>query len=213
MKIAAFATLVLVLGFVSVGTPVLAQNTGLEVPKADKPVVDTTTAKIMDLTQPGENHKYLEELVGSWSYQVKFWMVPGAPANESTGESVCKSVFGGRYFLTDASGKMEMPDSSGQMKQIEFKGMSTDGYDNVKQKFVSAWIDNMGTGIVTSEGTYDPATKTITYHTEEEMMPGVKTQVRETLKFIDHNHHLLEWYENHDGQEAKIMEISYTRKG
>jgi hypothetical protein len=46
-----------------------------------------------------------------------------------------------------------------------------------------------------------------------EPMPGMKTQAREVLKIVDNNHMLLEWYENHGGQEKKTMEINYTRAG
>ena len=43
------------------------------------------------------------------------------------------------------------------MMDMSFTGMAIEGYDNVKKKFVSSWIDNMGTMILNSEGTYDPA--------------------------------------------------------
>ena len=82
----------------------------------------------------------------------------------------------------DVTGKMQMPGEDGKMKDMQFKGMAVEGYDNVKKKFVSSWIDNMGTGIQFSEGTYDPASKTFTYTSEMEMMPGMKTPVREVIK-------------------------------
>ena len=82
----------------------------------------------------------------------------------------------------------------------------------MKKKFVSTWVDNMGTGFLMSEGTYDPASKTFTYTSEFEMAPGVKTQAREVVKIVDADHHTLEWYETRGGQEAKTMEISYSRK-
>jgi hypothetical protein len=89
--------------------------------------------------------------------------------------------------------------------------MGTDGYDNVKKKFVSTWIDNMGTGIIMMEGTYDPASKTLTYLGEEQPVPGMKVPMRQTIKYTDKDHHVLEFFENHGGPEVKIMEISYTR--
>jgi hypothetical protein len=113
----------------------------------------------------------------------------------------------------DVTGKMQMPDETGKMKDMQFKGMGIDGYDNVKKKFVSSWIDNMGTGIQFSEGSYDPATKTFTYTSEIEMMPGMKIPVREVIKVPDNNRMVLEWYESHGGQEKKTMEINYTRAG
>jgi hypothetical protein len=62
-----------------------------------------------------------------------------------------------------------------------------------------------------SEGTYDPATKTFTYTGEYEAIPGMKQQIRETIKITDKDHHLFEWFENRGGQEVKTMEIDYTR--
>jgi Protein of unknown function (DUF1579) len=91
--------------------------------------------------------------------------------------------------------------------------MAVEGYDNIKKKFVSSWIDSMGTGIQFSEGTYDSATKTFTFNMEMEMVPGMKTPVRETIKLTDKDHMMLEWYENRGGQEKKTMEIAYTRAG
>jgi hypothetical protein len=118
----------------------------------------------------------------------------------------------GRYFAMDVSGKMQMPGPDGKMKEMTFKGMGTEGYDNVKKKFVASWIDNMGTGIEFSEGTYDPANKTFTYTSEVEPMPGMKVPIREVIKLADSNHMTLEWYENQGGQEKKTMEINYTKR-
>ncbi len=162
---------------------------------------------------PGENHKLLAQGVGTWDYKLKFWWSdPGAPPMESSGVAVRKADMDGRYFILDTTGTMQMPGPDGKMQTLEFKGRSTDGYDNVKKKFVSSWIDNMGTSILLAEGTYDPASKTFTYDWEEELTPGVKTHARETIKLIDKDHDLLEWFEKHDGVETKTMEISYTRK-
>jgi hypothetical protein len=171
-------------------------------------------AQMMELAKLNENHKLLGSLAGTWTYNIKMWMNPdpNAPPQQSKGTAVRKPMMDGRYFVMDVSGKMQMPGPDGKMKDMQFKGSSIEGYDNVKKKFVATWIDNMGTGIEFSEGTYDPATKTFTYNLEMEPVPGMKTQVREVLKIADKDHHILEWYENRGGQEAKTMEINYTRK-
>lgn len=168
-------------------------------------------SEMMELTKLNENHKLLAELAGNWSYTVKMWMAPGAPPIESKGRAERKAIMGGRYFVVDAQSEMEMPGPDGKMQSMSFIGHSWEGYDNAKKKFVSSWIDNMGTGILMSEGTYDPASKTFTYNAEMEMAPGVKTKVREVVKVVDKDHHLFEWYENRGGQETKTMEIAYTR--
>jgi hypothetical protein len=167
--------------------------------------------QMMELAKLNDNHKLLADLAGSWSTSVKM-MEPGKEPTVSKGSVTYKSIMNGRYFVGDHTGSMKMPGADGKMKDFTFKGMSTDGYDNVKQKFTSSWMDNMGTGIMTMEGTYDPATKTFTYTGEMEMVPGMKTPVRSVVKITDKNHHTFEWYENRGGQEMKTLEIEYTRK-
>jgi Protein of unknown function (DUF1579) len=171
--------------------------------------------QMMELSKLNENHKILTDLDGNWTYTIRFWMNPdpNAKPQESKGTAVRKSMMDGRYSTLDVTGKMEMPGPDGQKKEMTFKGHGIDGYDNVKKKFVGSWVDNMGTGIMFSEGTYDPATKTFTYTSEFEALPGVKQQIREVIKVTDKDHHTLEWYENHGGQEVKTMEINYTRAG
>lgn len=171
--------------------------------------------QMMELSKLNENHKLLTDLDGNWTYTIKFWMNPdpNAKPEESKGTAVRKSMMDGRYSTLDVTGKMEMPGPDGKKKEMTFKGHGIDGYDNVRKKFVGSWVDNMGTGIMFSEGTYDPATKTFTYTSEFESVPGMKQQIREVIKVTDNNHHTLEWYENRGGQEVKTMEINYTRAG
>ena len=171
--------------------------------------------QMMEMSKLNENHKLLSEMNGNWNFAIKMWMNPdpNAKPQESKGSATRKDIMGGRYVMMDVTGKMQMPGEDGKMKDMQFKGMGIEGYDNVKKKFVSSWIDNMGTGIQFSEGAYDPATKTFTYTSEVEMMPGMKTPVREVIKVPDNNHMTLEWYENRGGQEKKTMEIAYTRAG
>jgi hypothetical protein len=200
----ALALLTTALTAVSLVAPTLAEE--------PKPNDAEMMAKMMALAQPGENHKLLQGMVGTWSYTVKMWMDPKAGPSESTGTAVRKSIMDGRYVIGDHSGKFKMPGADGKMKEMNFKGMSIDGYDNVQKKFISAWVDNMGTGIMLSNGTYDAGTKTFTYNSEVEMMPGKKTNVRAVMKMVDADHHSFEWYEDRGGQEEKTMEITYTRK-
>ena len=174
------------------------------------------TAMMLELAKTGENHKLLARSVGNWNYTITMWMNPDptAPPSTSSGTAVTKAVMGGRYFTSEHNGKMQMPGPDGKMMDVDFKGMSTDGYDNVKKKFVSSWIDNMSTGIMHSEGDYDAGAKTFTYRTETEMMPGMKTKVRMAIKIVDNDHHTMEFHEDRgDGKEVKTMEIKYSRSG
>ena len=203
-------------GVTSPGMPLIPSATASpgmgQTTAAGQPNEAEMMAKMMELSKLNENHKLLRDLAGTWSYTVTMWMTPGAPPTKSSGTSVTKPIMDGRFFVTDVTGQMKMPGPDGKMKDVTFKGTGMDGYDNVKKKFVGSWGDNMGTGIMLSEGDYDPATKTFTYASEYEAIPGMKTKIRETVKIADKDHHTFEWYENRGGQEVKTMEINYTRK-
>ena len=171
-------------------------------------------AMMMELAKPGENHKLMAHSVGNWSFKVKMWNdgnTNAAPI-ESSGSATVKEVMGGRFFTSEHTGKMQMPGADGKMADMEFKGMGMEGYDNVKKKFVSSWADNMGTGIMMSEGDYDAASKTLTYHADLEYVPGMKVKVRQVVKITDNDHHTFEWYEDRGAGEIKTMQIDYTRK-
>jgi Protein of unknown function (DUF1579) len=93
----------------------------------------------------------------------------------------------------DVTGKMQMPSPDGKMRDMTFKGMGIEDYDNVKKKFVGTWVDNMGTGIMMSEGRYDVATKTSTYTGEIEAIPGMTQKNRKVVKIIHKDHQTFEW--------------------
>jgi hypothetical protein len=212
----AVATIVAALSAALLIAPTFAEEPKTNESAAASPAGQMNDAEMMkqmmELAKLNENHKLLAELAGTWKYEVKMWMAPDAPPMMSKGTAVRKPIMDGRYFVVNVTGNMKMPGADGKMKDFEFKGMSIEGYDNVQKKFVGTWADNMGTGIIMSTGTYDPATKSFTYNSEMEMMPGMKTKVREVVKVVDADHHNFEWYEDRGGQEVKTMEINYTRK-
>src|SRR5205085_1287672 len=142
---------------------------------------------MMELSKLNQNHKLLAGLDGTWTYTVKMWMNPdpSAKPQESKGVAVRKAFMDGRFVQMDVTGSMKMPGPDGKPHETVFKGRSMEGYDNVKKKFIGTWMDNMGTGMMFTEGDYDEASKTFTYTGEFEMMPGMKQKIREVLKLTD----------------------------
>ncbi len=203
-----------VLASAAIGLSTVAEDKPAAKQAQPQPSEAEMMAMMVELAKPGANHKLLAAGVGTWTYTVKAWMNPdpSAPPTESTGTSVGKEVLGGRYIITEHSGKMLMPGPDGKMTEVDFKGIATEGYDNVKKRFVSTWIDNMGTMIMVSEGVYDAVNKVFTYQAEIEMIPGMKTKIREVIKVQDNDHRTFEFYEDRGGTDVKTMEIKYTRK-
>src|SRR5678815_2151756 len=118
------------------------------------PAVDPQMAEMMkkaeEASTPGAEHKKLEPFVGEWNAEVKMWMAPDAPPTVSKGTAKSAWILNGRFVQEDFTG---------EMMGKPFKGMSLTGYDNVRQKYRSVWVDDMSTTIVTSEGDADPAGK------------------------------------------------------
>jgi hypothetical protein len=166
-----------------------------------------------ELTRPGDNHKLLGGIVGRWDFTGRhFSDDPKEKPFEFKGIVERKSLWEGRYFVSETTGegKLQMPWSDG--REITYKDMSVEGYDNAKKKFVRAIIDNhFDTGILMFEGDYDSATKSITYNAEIETAPGQKIKTRIRLKILDSDHYIEEFYENHGKQEVKVTELTYTR--
>jgi hypothetical protein len=160
--------------------------------------------KWADFATPGEAHKVLNDKVGKWNMKVKMIMAPGAPAQESPATNEVKWIMDGRY-LEDHT--------EGTFNGMPFHGLGHVGYDNMKKKYVGTWMDNMGTGISMSEGTYDAATKTFNYASEmPDPMQGKYLKGRTTERMIDKDHWVMSTYSpTADGKEYLCMEIDYTR--
>lgn len=154
---------------------------------------------------PNEKHKQLiAEFEGTWNTKMTSWMDPTSSPQVETGKSVHTPVLGGRQLRMDYTG---------QFMGRPFQGVGYSGYDNVTGKYFSTWSDNMSTGPFVAEGSYDPATKSYTYHAtmHDPMQNGAPVPVRETMRIVDKDHATFEMYETRDGKERKSMQIEYTR--
>src|SRR3990172_3656520 len=147
MKTRFFAAMVAVL--------FLAGSIFAQEPEKEKMMEDPMMKAWMEFATPGEPHKAMQNLVGTWDTTVKSYYPDPAKPTETKGTSTFTSVMDGRYITEKAEGNM--PDFG------PFNGMGVYGYDNLQKKYVSSWVDNMGTGIMTGEGTSDDGGKTINW--------------------------------------------------
>jgi hypothetical protein len=157
----------------------------------------------MDAATPGAPHKAMQNLVGTWNSTIKMYDNPGAPP-ETKGKSTYTSLMDGRYLQEQAEGNFNgMP----------FHGYGTYGYDNVSKKYVSSWIDSMGTGIMKSTGTSPDGGTTINWEgTSSDPVSGKELTFHSTMKMINKDQYHFEMNgPGPDGKEMKMMEIEYTR--
>jgi len=156
------------------------------------------------LATPGEPHKLFASLVGSWTTTTKEWMEPGKPPTESTGTAEMKMLLDGRFLQQEFNS---------QMMGQPFSGIGIDGYDNLRKRYVTMWIDTMGTGIFQMEGTASADGKTITLKGQHDEPGGGHMTHRAIWKIVDGNTQTFDMYGTHKhSKEMKMLEIAYTRK-
>jgi hypothetical protein len=132
-------------------------------------------------------------------------MMPGSEPMETEGTAVGKMIMGGRYLVVNHSGNvMGMP----------FEGMSLEGYDNAAEKFVSIWVDNLGTGVAYSEGHFKEESGLLVYEgSMTDPMTKEAAWFKQTMKIVDDNNLYFEMFMKAPyGTEFKNMEISFTKK-
>ena len=188
--------------FVLAGLLTMAHTALAAEPAVDK---EAMMAQIKERTTPRAEHKVLEGMAGSWTYETKFWMSPEAQPEASKGSSKNAIILGGRFLKEE---------SEGTWNGEPFLGTGYTGFDNVKGEYVSVWIDSVATGIMHSSGQYDEAKKTFAYNAIGSCpMTGEKDmKMRLETVLTDKNHYTMSGYRmGPDGAEFKGMEIAYTR--
>ena len=174
-------------------------------PAAGAPSPEEMMKAFVAAGTPGDAHKKLEPIVGTFTAHAKNWMAPGAKADESDGISENKWVLGGRFIEQQVTATM-----MGQ----PFNGIGYTGYDNYKKKYVGSWMDSMGTMIMTSTGSFDASGKKLTSSgTVDDVVMKKPAKVKGVVTITDNDHHLYEmWSPGPDGKMFKTLEVSYTRK-
>jgi hypothetical protein len=113
-------------------------------------------------------------------------------------------ILGGRFLQQEFAG---------DMMGNPFNGIGVAGYDNHTQKYISTWMDSMGTAILVFEGTASADGKTITQESRYDDPIKGPLKWRSVTRVVDENTHVFEMYEaGESGKEEKMMEITYTRK-
>jgi len=172
--------------------------------EASAPKDDPMMAKMKEFGAVGAAHKALESRVGKWNFEMRMYQPGQTEAEPTKGSGEAKWIMGGRFVEETIT-----CDFMGE----PFQGRGTTGYDNIKKKYVSTWVDNMGTGIYYSVGTYDAGTKTFAFAGESpDVMAGKYVKSRWVEKWTDNDHYVSQGFKpGPDGKEFMEMEIRCTR--
>lgn len=173
------------------------------------PTYDTSNAAMekawMAYATPGPMHQLMASSNGTWTGEATMWMSPDSLPTKSTIKTVNKSIYNGLY---------QESVNTGSFMNQPFEGKSIMGYDNTKKKFFSTWVDNMGSGIMMMEGTYDSTSKTFNFIGQgTNFMDGSDCTIKETFQIVDDNTHVMKMWgpDFKTGKEFQTMEIRMTR--
>src|SRR4029077_4609376 len=171
-------------------------------PDADKAEM---MKKVEAAGKPGPGHQALNALVGEWKAEVKCWMEPGGSPEVSQGTAKATWKFNGRFLEEEFHG---------QMMGKPFTGRTLLGFDNTKQTFNSVWVSDTQTSMFISEGKGDSGNKVITLEGKASCPASGQKDIpmKTVFRVISPDKHILEMYDGSKGQNAKTMEITYTRQ-
>lgn len=134
--------------------------------------------------EPQKQHRWLQQLVGEWSFEVECIMGPDQPPSKSSGIEIVRSI---GELWTVAEGRGEMP-GCGPATTV-----MTLGYDPQKQRFVGTFVGSMMTYLWVYDGELDAAARVLTLNAEGPGMAGDGKMVRynDVIEFKSDDHRVL----------------------
>jgi len=123
-----------------------------------EPVVDMMHAK------PEKQHRWLERLVGDWTYETDAPAQEGKPAAKVRGTERVRSI--GSLWI-QAEGQGEMPGGDGPATSV-----MTLGYDTLRKRFVGSWVGSMMTTQWVYDGELDAEERVLTLNSEGPSVSG-----------------------------------------
>ena len=142
----------------------------------------------------------LHKDLGEWDVELEVTPYPGADANRTTGVADNRLV-AGRWLVSDLTTK------SG------FSGHGVYGWDPAQRAYVVIWVDAMSGGIAQGTGSWDEASRTMTYDFEVELQDEM-VRYREVTQELGEGERL---YRNlrtmPDGREHEVIRANHRRRG
>jgi len=156
-----------------------------------------------EMEKPGEHHKHLKMMAGTWDVKSKFHIVPGQII-EMNGVEVVKMQPGGFWLISDFTGKfMGEP----------FHGHGVLGYEAHKKEYVGTWADSIASVLVISKGTCSKDGR-VTTMIGKSFNPMEKREVtyKQVTEIKDANTKTFHLYDVQGKNEKLIMEQVCRRR-
>jgi hypothetical protein len=159
----------------------------------------------MTQPEPQAEHKWLEQLVGEWEWEMEAPAGPDQPPMKHTGTESVRSL----TVWVQCHGTHAMPDGN------EAKTLMTLGFDTAKKKFVGSFIGSMMTHLWVYEGELDAVGKVLTLAADGPSFtdPTQTTKYLDKIEVVSPDHRILTSQAlGGDDQWVQFMTAHYRRK-
>jgi hypothetical protein len=131
---------------------------------------------------PQQQHHWLHQLIGEWTFESECVMGPDQPPMRSTGKEVVRSL-GGLWTIGEGEGSMG---------EGTWKSLTTLGFDLRTQHFVGTFMAGMMTHLWSYTGYLDATGKILTLDTlGPNFTDGSMSRYRDIYEIIDANNRIL----------------------
>lgn len=156
--------------------------------------------------EPQTEHRWLQKLIGEWTFEHEALMPDGQPPMRMQGTESVRSL-GGLWILAEGQGPM--PDGSPASM------LMTLGYDPQRQRFVGTWVGSMMTYLWIYDGELDAAGRVLTLNAEGPGMSGDGKMVKyqDIIEIVSDDHRIMRSRAlGEDGSWRQFLTAHYRRK-
>ena len=157
------------------------------------------------MAKPQQEHEWLHQLVGDWTFESQADMGPDQPSVKHGGTERVRSL-GGMWVVGEGQG--EMPGGGvGHM-------LITLGFDPKRNRYVGTWVGSMMTHLWVYDGELDANKRVLTLNAEGPSFSGDGTMAKyqDIIEIVSPDHRVLRsQVQGADGKWTQFMEAHYRR--
>jgi Protein of unknown function (DUF1579) len=165
-----------------------------------------TTQQAPTPAKPQKEHRWLQRLVGEWTFEGEASMGPDKSAEKFTGKESVRSL-GGLWILGEGEGEVPGGVTNGTILTL--------GYDPQKKRFAGTFISTMMANLWVYEGQLDTTERVLTLDCEGPSMTedGGMAMYQDIIELVSDDHRILRSrVRGNDGQWQEFMVAHYRRK-
>jgi hypothetical protein len=156
--------------------------------------------------EPQREHRWLQKLIGEWTYESEMPAEPGQPSQKMTGNERIRAI--GEIWV-QGEGTGQMADGTPATSQI------TLGYDPAKKRFVGTWLGSMMHHLWIYDGELSADERKLILTSDGPSMTeeGKMAKYRDVIELKNENlRSQTAFVQGDDGQWKEFMTMDYHRK-